>query len=185
MSEFKDRVGSGLNKRILEVESVERNQAGEISKIYAKVSRNDTASISGTALNATTLNAIINDMIITKIKEALENYHENGLAVLETAEATILFDGSSAMYDSISIDVSEAVRIVVENNYQEYFSVSAPNTSLAGKITIDITAIDSPETSDTTEFDFIVKLISQATNEMIKKVTCTVTLQVPSTTPDH
>ena len=35
MSEFKDRVGSGLNKRILEVESVERNQAGEISKIYA------------------------------------------------------------------------------------------------------------------------------------------------------
>ena len=123
-------------------------------------------------------------MIITKIKEALENYHENGLAVLETAEATILFDGSSAMYDSISIDVSEAVRIVVENNYQEYFSVSAPNTSLAGKITIDITAIDSPETSDTTEFDFIVKLISQATNEMIKKVTCTVTLQVPSTTPD-
>jgi len=171
-------------KRILEVESVERNQAGEISKIYAKVSRNDTASISGTALNATTLNAIINDMIITKIKEALENYHENGLAVLETAEATILFDGSSAMYDSISIDVSEAVRIVVENNYQEYFSVSAPNTSLAGKITIDITAIDSPETSDTTEFDFIVKLISQATNEMIKKVTCTVTLQVPSTTPD-
>ena len=184
MSEFKDRVGSGLNKRILEVESVERNQAGEISKIYAKVSRNDTASISGTALNATTLNAIINDMIITKIKEALENYHENGLAVLETAEATILFDGSSAMYDSISIDVSEAVRIVVENNYQEYYSVSAPNTSLAGKITIDITAIDSPETSDTTEFDFIVKLISQATNEMIKKVTCTVTLQVPSTTPD-
>ena len=184
MSEFKDRVGSGLNKRIFEVERVERNQAGEISKIYAKVSRNDTASISGTALNATTLNAIINDMIITKIKEALENYHENGLAVLETAEATILFDGSSAMYDSISIDVSEAVRIVVENNYQEYFSVSAPNTSLAGKITIDITAIDSPETSDTTEFDFIVKLISQATNEMIKKVTCTVTLQVPSTTPD-
>lgn len=184
MSEFKDRVGSGLNKRILEVESVERNQAGEISKIYAKVSRNDTASISGTSLNATTLNAIINDMIITKIKEALENYHENGLAVLETAEATILFDGSSAMYDSISIDVSEAVRIVVENNYQEYFSVSVPNTSLAGKITIDITAIDSPETSDTTEFDFIVKLISQATNEMIKKVTCTVTLQVPSTTPD-
>ncbi|MFR5892502.1 MAG: hypothetical protein ACLUG4_08710 [Bacilli bacterium] len=108
-------------------------------------------------------------MIITKIKEALENYHENGLVVLETAKATILFDGSSAMYDSISIDVSKRVRIVVENNYQEYFSVSAPNTSLAGKITIDITAIDSPETSDTTEFDFIVKLISQATNEMIKK----------------
>lgn len=38
MSKFKDRAGRGLNKRILEVESVERNQAGEISKIYAKVS---------------------------------------------------------------------------------------------------------------------------------------------------
>lgn len=184
MSEFKDRVGSGLNKRILEVESVERNQAGEISKIYAKVSRNDTASISGTALNATTLNAIINDMIITKIKEALENYHENGLAVLETAEATILFDGSSAMYDSISIDVSEAVRIVVENNYQEYFSVSAPDTSSAGTITVEITALQEPESLGATEFDFIVKLYSLETEEMIKKVTCIVTFQVPSTTPE-
>lgn len=184
MSKFKDRAGRGLNKRILEVESVERNQAGEISKIYAKVSRNDVASISGTPLNATTLNTIINDMIITKIKEALENYHENGLAILETAEATILFDGSSAMYNSVSIEVSEAVRISVENNYPEYFSVSAPDTATAGTITIDITGIECPETLETAELDFIVKLISQATDEMIKKVTCTVTLQVPSTTPE-
>ena len=166
------------------MESVERNQAGEISKIYAKVSRNDVASISGTPLNATTLNAIINDMIITKIKEALENYHENGLAILETTEATILFDGSSAMHNSVSIEVSEAVRISVENNYPEYFSVSAPDTATAGTITIDITGIECPETLETTELDFIVKLISQATDEMIKKVTCTVTLQVPSITPE-
>ena len=132
----------------------------------------------------TPLNTIINDMIITKIKEALENYHENGLAILETTETTILFDGSSAMYNSVSIEVSEAVRISVENNYPEYFSVSAPDTATAGTITIDITGIECPETLETTEFDFIVKLISQATDEMIKKVTCTVTLQVPSTTPE-
>ena len=68
MSKFKDRAGRGLNKRILEVESVERNHAGEISKIYAKVSRNDVASISGTPLNATTLNTIIYDMIIKNCK---------------------------------------------------------------------------------------------------------------------
>mgnify|MGYP004678757939 CR=1 FL=1 len=30
MNEFKDRAGSGLNKRILEVESVERNQSGAL-----------------------------------------------------------------------------------------------------------------------------------------------------------
>ena len=47
-------------------------------------------------------------------------------AILETTEATILFDGSSAMHNSVSIEVSEAVRISVENNYPEYFSVSAP-----------------------------------------------------------
>lgn len=186
MSEFIDRVSSTLNHKILDVKSVERDESGEIISMEVEVIRNDEEGLTqeGTHLNATTLNAIINDMIITKIKEALENYHENGLAILETAEVTILFDGSSAMYNSISIEVSEAVRIDVENNYQEYFIVSAPNTATAGTITIDITGIECPETLETTEFDFVVKLISQATNEMIKKVTCTVTLQVPSTTPD-
>ena len=139
---------------------------------------------SGTPLNASNLNATIKEMIDLKVKTALENYHENGLAELENAEATVLFDGSCAMYDSINIDVSEAVRIVVQNNYQEYFNVSTPDTSSAGTITVEITALQEPESSGATEFDFIVKLYSLETDEMVKKVTCTVTFQVPSTTPE-
>ena len=102
MNEFKDRAGSGLNKRILEVESVERNQAGEISKIYAKVSRNDVASISGTPLNATTLNAIINDMIITKIKEALENYHNfEEIHIMEVGPSMGVYTSEGAVLAAI------------------------------------------------------------------------------------
>lgn len=96
MSEFIDRVSSTLNHKILDVKSVERDESGEIISMEVEVIRNDEEGLTqeGTHLNAATLNGTINNMIIAKIKEALENYHENGLAVLETAEAIVLADGS-------------------------------------------------------------------------------------------
>ena len=181
MTEFKDRLASNLNKKVLKVDKVERNEAGEIEKLYVFVTRNDTPyqNAEGTPLNAANLNSIINEMINSKIKAALENYHVNGLAELENFEVVILLDNSATAYDTISISVSEAVRIVVENDYTEYFGVSSPTTSPAGTINIDIIAFQNPEFSGTTEFDFVIKLYSQETEEMIKKVTCTVILQEP------
>lgn len=185
MNEFKDRDVQYPNRKKLTIKDITYDENGEIYELIVDEVRNEgTVYNSGTPLNASNLNATIKEMIDLKVKTALENYHENGLAELENAEATVLFDGSCAMYDSINIDVSEAVRIVVQNNYQEYFNVSTPDTSSAGTITVEITALQEPESSGATEFDFIVKLYSLETDEMVKKVTCTVTFQVPSTTPE-
>ena len=185
MNEFKDRDVQYPNRKKLTIKDITYDENGEIYELIVDEVRNEgTIYETGTPLKAANLNATIKEMIDSIVKLALENYHENGLAEWENAEATVLFDGSCAMYDSINIDVSEAVRIVLQNNYQEYFSVSAPDTSSAGTITVEITALQEPESSGATEFDFIVKLYSLETEEMIKKVTCIVTFQVPSTTPE-
>ncbi|MBP3503512.1 MAG: hypothetical protein J6K18_00085 [Bacilli bacterium] len=185
MSKFVDREVQYPNRKKLTIKDITYDENGEIYELIVDEARNEgTIYENGTPLKASNLNATVKEMIESAVKIALENYHENGMAVLENAEATVLFDGSCAMYDSIYIDVSEAVRIVIENDYQEYFTVSAPNSVSAGTITIDITACQDPESSGATEFDFVVKLYSQETDELIKKVTCTVTFQVPSTTPE-
>lgn len=185
MSKFVDRDVQYPNRKKLTIKDITYDENGEIYELIVDEARNEgTIYETGTPLKAAILNSTIKEMIDANVKLALENYHENGLAELENAEATVLFDGSCAMYDSIYIDVSEAVRIVIKNDYQEYFTVSAPNSALAGTITIDITACQDPESSGATEFDFVVKLYSQETDEMVKKVTCTVTFQVPSTTPE-
>lgn len=188
MSEFKNRVGLNLNRKkyIIEEDSVERNECGEIISFIAEEVRYDNPYINGegTPLNAESLNEIIQDMIHTNIQRALENYHENGLAELENAETTVLVDGSCAMSNYIYINVPEAVTITIENEYEDYFEVTAPNSAPAGTITVNITCFQAPDFTGVTELNFIVKLYSQLTNEMIKKVTCSVTFQVPSVTPE-
>lgn len=188
MNEFKDRVASNLNRKkyIIEENTVERNECGELVSFVAEEIRYDTPEKGkeGTPLNAENLNSIILEMINISIKHALENYHENGLAELENVESTILFDGSCAMYDSINIYAPQEVRVIVENNYSEYFSVSAPSTAQEGTLVVNITACQDPESSGATEFDFVVKLYSQYSDDLIKKVTCTVTFQVPSSSPE-
>ena len=123
-------------------------------------------------------------LLICVIKEALENYHENGLAVLETAEAIVLADGSCAQQDTIYISTDEDVSINIENEYTDLFEVIAPLEAEKGTFEVVINAIQDPEPSGATEYDFIIKLYSQVTNEMVKKVTCTVTFQAPSSTPE-
>ena len=194
MSEFIDRVSSTLNHKILDVKSVERDESGEIISMEVegtriisetKIKNNEEGlTQEGTHLNAATLNGTINNMIIAKIKEALENYHENGLAVLETAEAIVLADGSCAQQDTIYISTDEDVSINIENEYTDLFEVIAPLEAEKGTFEVVINAIQDPEPSGATEYDFIIKLYSQVTNEMVKKVTCTVTFQTPSSTPE-
>lgn len=185
MNKFVDRDVQYPNRKKLKVQDIIYDDNGEIYEIIVDEERTEGEVYEvGTPLKASNLNAIVEEIINSSIKLALENYHINGLAELETAEATILFDGSCAMYDTINIYASEAVRIVVENDYSEYFRVSAPAISSVGTINVDIIAVQDPEPSGATEFDFIVKLYSQKTEDMIKKVTCTVTFQVPSSTPE-
>lgn len=71
MSEFKDRVASNLNRKkyIIEENTVERNECGEIVSFVAEEIRYDTPEQGneGTPLNAESLNNIINEMIVNQI----------------------------------------------------------------------------------------------------------------------
>lgn len=60
---FVNRTGEKLNYRVLKVEEVIRNDAGEISELVVSVERADEEETSGTKLNAENLNTIINSMI--------------------------------------------------------------------------------------------------------------------------
>ena len=65
MNEFKDRVSSTLNHKILDVKSVERDESGEIISMEVEVIRNDGEGLTqeGTPLNADNLNNIVKGMI--------------------------------------------------------------------------------------------------------------------------
>ncbi len=64
MIKFIDRTGSNLNQKILEVNQVERDESGEIVRLYVKEIRNDQDGLTnqGTALNATELNKILDSL---------------------------------------------------------------------------------------------------------------------------
>lgn len=187
MSEFKNRLASNINRKkyFVEENTIERNECGEVISFVAKEVRYDNPNKDneGTPLNASTLNTIISEMIETKIKKALENYYENGLAELENVEVYVFPDASSTSFSSFGIDVVEPVTVTIENDYQEYFSVSISNSS-SSTIGVEIAAKELPDDEETTELDFVIKLFSQATGEMIKKVTCSVIFQLPSLTPE-
>ena len=64
MTEFVNRRGINLNKKILEVEEVTRDDSGEIINLLVKEIRNDLpVAEEGTPLNAESMNSIIGNMI--------------------------------------------------------------------------------------------------------------------------
>ena len=75
MNEFKDRVSSTLNNKILDVKSVERDESGEIISMEVEIIRNDSEGLTqeGTPLNAESLNEIINEMIHDQIYKSDED----------------------------------------------------------------------------------------------------------------
>ena len=68
MSGFINRSGNNINKKILNVNEVTRDESGEISILKVTEIRDDLPVVTGgTPLNADSMNSIINDMINSKI----------------------------------------------------------------------------------------------------------------------
>lgn len=86
MKEFKNRVASDLNKRLLEVENVERGEDGEIKILEVKVIRGDSSIEDGTPLNADSMNTIIRNMIL---KELSENLNEKQLYIYDANQIVL------------------------------------------------------------------------------------------------
>ena len=61
MENFENRISNNINKKILDVDRVERNQAGEIIKIYGEILRDEgEVTEEGTRLDAESLNQVVN-----------------------------------------------------------------------------------------------------------------------------
>lgn len=60
---FVNRQSNNVNRRILKVEQVLKNELGEISELVVSVERGDTVDTVGTELNAESLTTIITNMI--------------------------------------------------------------------------------------------------------------------------
>ena len=64
MSNYIDRKGNNLNKKILDVEEVTRDESGEIISMKVKIIRDDLPiDVIGTPLNAESMNSILQDKI--------------------------------------------------------------------------------------------------------------------------
>ena len=86
MNKFINRKAQDLNKKILEVEEIERGSDGEITKIVGTLVRADTPEIEGTALNAENMNSIIKKMINNTVIEILSSNEENNGVILPILE---------------------------------------------------------------------------------------------------
>lgn len=66
---FENRIGTNLNKKVLEVENVERDESGEITLLEVKEYRNDEVGLvsEGTPLNASSMNEVVKGMIFDVI----------------------------------------------------------------------------------------------------------------------
>lgn len=181
MSEFQDRQSVKLNSKILEVSGVEKNSLGEITKLYVKEYRNDTpVTNEGTLLNAENLNSIIKSMI----DEAIAEKHKYDGIEKVNKELSITIDGTYNMIDSFSVDISEPVTITVLNEYIDYFTVIVPESSTNATFNVVVEGNDDPDLVGLNEFEFVVELRSQETEDLIKVYLCTILVQIPSTTPD-
>lgn len=206
MSEFENRAGSGLDKRVLEVESVERNQAGEIAKIYVKVSRNDTASTPGTQLNAESLKTIIESMIDEAIKK--NSSLEENTEVVEpdeeevVEEETVVTDFTPKTFSTswtqeqgnlrssnLTIGSSDlsALYVVVENEDSASINVVV-NTNSASSVRLTVSetsGLNSLVGYTTPVFTFYVHVYLDSDRSVkLGTLTGTVTYHFSSVTPD-
>ena len=73
MENFENRISNNINKKILDVDRVERNQAGEIIKIYGEILRDEGEVIEeGTRLDAESLNQVVNYLAEQKVYDTLK-----------------------------------------------------------------------------------------------------------------
>lgn len=91
MSEFKDRISLTLNRKILNVKSVERDESGEIVSMEVEVIRSDDEGLrqKGTQLNAESLTKVVNSMIEKALDKTIDKTIDDMLTDIKKLELDI------------------------------------------------------------------------------------------------
>lgn len=190
MSKFIDRKGEHLNKKILIVESVDYDEAGNIKNLYVEEVRNDIpVEVEGTLLNATNLNTIIKQMIKEEMNSSNDGINND---IVDEGTTEVLTDAELLAADKA------ALTLVAETEADVPLTLTGTNGSVitwavtegdAASIeegvlkvtrgsedaTVKLTAtLTLGEATDTKEFELTVK----AATEIEEDTTDSITLQV-------
>lgn len=167
MKHIKDRVSQYPNRKLITVESVNRNSLGEISSMYCYITRADGAvTVQGTPINKETFKFI------------RKGYR--------TENVSLYLTPSEQATDSITIDCLEDVTVSYEQYTTMYpFNLTNSYNEDTGVVTITAT-LKNPNGSleEPQEMPFNVVLTSVETGLVLGKIRCCVYFCETSTTPN-
>lgn len=108
MENFENRISNNINKKILDVDRVERNQAGEIIKIYGEILRDEgEVTEEGTRLNAESLNQVVNYLAEQKVYDTLKAIEDSIDNLVEShsiiTNTKVNFELSNDLNEDVSI----------------------------------------------------------------------------------
>lgn len=124
MSNFFDRQGQNLNKKILEVSNIERDETGTIISMEVEVIRNDGEglTIEGTPLNAENLSKIVESVVneeintipLTDLERVLSE--KNSLKISQTVSDTLVLPTTGKRGCTIEWSVVDGEGISITDN---------------------------------------------------------------------
>ncbi len=177
MIKFSDRKGTQLNQKILEVNQVVRDEAGEIVRLNVKEIRDDASGLTkiGTPLNANSLNSVLESLLQDAIMQDNERVNKDldALVLNKTASSNFTLKtkgekGSDIRWEVVSgtgITISGANAIVTRELYEQIVTIKATITfnNISQEKTFSITVI-TKELTESEKIDFDLNGLIISTN---------------------
>ena len=176
MSEFVNRTGTNLNRKIFNVDHIQRDENGEIILIEGKLLRDD-GGIGGTPLEADELNTIVENLA----KKIIEKYVDY---TVEEYIVDVPYENNYWKTVEIIIPTTEDLTVERVNVYDEIFNYNFQFLSESNYISLLVSTKVGVTDPGIYEYDHKFVLRSKTTDEIIKKVYLKLMLSTPSTTPE-
>lgn len=198
MSEFVNRMGTNLNRKVFDVESVQRDGTGEIIQIIGNLFRNDSEGLTqeGTPLEASELNSVVKDIAYNTTHEYLdvEFGYENGLLRQKLDEVIMAYLQKWLNYEIEIVNINSVNELnknilltKLSNTTYEITgyddNVTVTSSTDNNNINVSVTFNDSL-TEGTYEFTYYINFYNVNTNRLVKKVLLNINYTSFSTTPE-
>lgn len=152
---------------IIEVENIEYDISGNITKLYGKLIKNEGAGEEGTCLDDETMSIIARGYYVKNPSVIVFQDEEQG-----------------EREDSFQIKYLDPLNFEVINEHSDLFFVQCYDNEY--KRQINVTVGSHPKSSNRTgvfEYNFKIKLKSKLTNQVVGEIDCLVSYHHASTNP--
>lgn len=198
MSEFVNRTGTNLNRKVFDVESVQRDGTGEIIQIIGNLFRNDREGLTqeGTPLEARELNSVVKDIAYNTTHKYLdvEFEYENGLLRQKLDEVIMAYLQKWLNYEIEIVNINSVNELnknilltkLSNTTYEitgDYDNVEVSLSTVNNNLNVSVTFNDSL-TEGTYEFTYFINFYNVNTNRLVKKVLLNINYTSSSTTPE-